>query len=101
MSANVDTSRSTFGYVMTYARGVVSWQSRLQKAVTLLTTEAEYMVAAKAGKEIIWMKEFIGELGIRQDELQLHCDNQSAIHLATNAAYHSRTKHIQRRYHWL
>ena len=56
---------------MTYARGVVSWQSRLQKAVTLLTSEAEYMVAAKAGKEIIWMKEFIGESGIRQDEFQL------------------------------
>ena len=63
--------------------------------------EAEYMAATEAGKEIIWMKEFIGELGIRQDEFQLHCDNQSAIHLAKNVAYHSRTKHIQRRYHWL
>ena len=31
----------------------------------------------------------------------LHYDNQSAIHLAKNVAYHSRTKHIQRRYHWL
>ena len=69
--------------------------------MALPTTEAEYMAATKAGKEIIWMKKFIGELGIRQDELQLHCDNQSAIHLAKNAAYHSRTKHIQRRYHWL
>ena len=63
--------------------------------------EAEYMAATEAGKEIIWMKEFIGELGIRQDEFQLHYDNQSAIHLVKNAAYHLRTKHIQRRYHWL
>ena len=77
---------------MTYAGGVVSWQS---------TTEAEYMVAAEGGKEIIWMKEFIEELGIWQDEFQLHCDNQSTIHLAKNAAYHSTTKHIQRSYHWL
>ena len=47
------------------------------------------------------MKEFIGELSIRQDEYQLYCDNQNAIHLAKNAAYHSKTKHIQRRYHWI
>ena len=47
------------------------------------------------------MKDFIGELGIRHEEFRLHCDSQSAIHLAKNAAYHSKTKHIQRRYHWL
>ena len=47
------------------------------------------------------MKDSIRELGIRHEEFRLHCDNQSVIHLAKNAAYHSRTKHIQRRYHWL
>ena len=81
---------------MTYVGGALSWQSRLQKTVALSTTEAEYMAAVEAGKEILWMKDFIGELGIRQDEYRLFCDSQSAIHLAKNAAYHSRTKHIQR-----
>ena len=47
------------------------------------------------------MKEFISELGIWQEEFRLYCDNQSAIHLVKNAAYHSRTKHIQWRYHWI
>ena len=83
---------------MTYAGGTVSWQSRLQKTVALSTMEAEYMAAVEAGKEILWMKDFIGELYIRQDEYRLYCDSQSVIHLAKNAAYHSRTKHIQRRY---
>ena len=101
MSTDVDTSRSTSGYVMMYATRFVSWQSRLQKTVALSTTEAEYMAAVEAGKEILWMKDFIGELGIRQDEYRLYCDSRSAIHLAKNAAYHSRTKHIQRRYHWI
>ena len=59
------------------------------------------MAAVEAGKEILWMKDFIGELSIQQDEYRLYCDSQSAIHLAKNAAYHSRTKHIQRRYHWI
>ena len=99
MLADVDTSWSTSGYVMTYAGGVVSWQLRLRKAVALSTTKVEYLAATEAVKEIIWMKEFISELGIRQEEFRLYCNNQSAIHLAKNVAYHSRTKHIQRRYH--
>ena len=93
MSADVDISRSMFGYVMTYAGGAILWQSRLQKFMVLSTTEA--------GKEVIWMKDFIGKLGIRWDEFRLYCNSQRSIHHAKNAAYHSRTKHIQRRYHWL
>ena len=59
------------------------------------------MAAMEAGKEVLWMKDFIGELSIQQEEYRLYYDSQSAIHLAKNAAYHSRTKHIQRRYHWI
>ena len=101
MSGDIDTSRSTSGYLITFAGGAVSWQSRLQKCVALSTTEAEYMAAVEAGKELIWMRDFLEELGVEQASYPLYCDNQSAIHLAKNAAYHSRTKHIQRRYHWL
>ena len=53
MSADVDTSRSTSGYVMTYVGGDVSWKSRLQKFVALSTMEAEYMAHVKAEKEVI------------------------------------------------
>ena len=75
MLIDVDSSRSTFGYVMTYSGGVVSWQSRLQKAVALSTTEAEYMAAVEAGKELIWMRDFLSELGMKQEEFLLHWDN--------------------------
>ena len=47
------------------------------------------------------MRNFLSELRMKQREFLLHCDNKSAIHLAKNSAYHSQTKHIQRRYHWL
>ena len=73
----------------------MSSQSRLQKFVALST------IGVEAGKGLIWMNNFLSELGMKQEKFLLHCDNQSAIHLAKNAAYHSRTKHIQRRYHWL
>ena len=42
MSGDVDSSRSTSGYVMTYVGGAVSWQSRLRKSMALSSTEAEY-----------------------------------------------------------
>ena len=45
------------------------------------------MAAVETGKEVIWMKYFIGELGIREEEFRLHCDSQSAIHLAKNETY--------------
>ena len=56
------------------------------------------MTAVEACKESLWMKEFIGELDIRQEEFQLYCDNKSTIHLAKNVGYHLSTKHIQWRY---
>ena len=62
MSGDVDSRRSTSGNVMTYAGGAVSWKSRLQKLVALLTTEAEYMAAMEARKELIWMRDFLSEL---------------------------------------
>ena len=89
MSADVDTSRLMSGYVMTYVGGAGSWRSKLQKFVALSTKEAEYMVVVEADKEVIWMKDFIRGFGIGHEEFQLYCDNQSVIHLAKNAAYHS------------
>ena len=59
------------------------------------------MAVVEADKEIIWMRDFISELGMQQEQFRLHFDNQSDIHLAKNATYQSRTKHIQKRYHWL
>ena len=94
MSRDVNSSRSTSRYVMTYVGGAVSWQSRLQKFVAFSTVEADYMAALEASKELIWIKNFLIELGMKQDKFLLHCTNQSAKHLAKNAAYHSPTKHI-------
>ena len=50
---------------------------------------------------MLWMQHFLKELEIKQDKYVLHCDSQSAIHLAKNPAYHSKTKHIDVRYHWI
>ncbi|KAL2234657.1 UNVERIFIED_CONTAM: Retrovirus-related Pol polyprotein from transposon TNT 1-94 [Sesamum indicum] len=99
--SDYDRRRSTTGYVFTYGGTAVSWVSKLQKVVTLSTTEAEYVAVTKAAKELIWLQHFLGELGKPQADVILHSDSQSAIHLAKNPAFHSRTKHIEIKYHFI
>ena len=101
LADDVDSRKSTTGYLTIFAGGAMSWQSKLQKCVALSTTEAEYIAATEACKEMLWMKNFLLELGHKQEKYVLRCDNQSAIHLSKNSAYHSRSKHIDIRYHWI
>ena len=101
MAGDVDNRKSTSSYLMTFSGGAVSWQSRLQKCVALSTTEAEYIAAAEACKELLWMKRFMQELGFKQQHYVIYCDNQSAIHLSKNSTFHARSKHIDVRYHWM
>lgn len=101
MAGDIDSRKSTSGYVITFAGGAVSWQSRLQRCVALSSTEAEFIAATEACKELLWMKKFMKELGHSQERYVLLCDSQSAIHLAKNSTFHSKSKHIDVRYHWI
>ena len=100
MVGDVDGRKSTTEYVYTLGGMTISWVSKLQKIVALSTTEAEYVVVTKANKEMIWLQT-LEELGQKEGKGVLHCDSQSAIHLAKNPVYHARTKHIQVRYHFI
>ena len=101
MAGDLDNRKSSTGYLFTFSGGAISWQSKLQKCVALSTTEAEYIAATEAGKEMIWLKRFLQELGLNQMEYIVYCDSQSAIDLSKNSMYHARTKHIDVRYHWI
>ena len=65
------------------------------------TTEAEYIAATEAEKEMIWLHGFLDEFGKKQEMGILHSDSQSAIVLAKNSAFHSKSKHIQTKYHFI
>jgi len=98
-AGNLDSRRSMTGYAFMFSGGPVCWKSTLQDTVALSTTEAEYMAVTEAAKEAVWLKGLVSELGFMQDSVLLHCDSQSAIHLAKNQVYSARTKHIDVRYH--
>ncbi|GJV84977.1 retrovirus-related pol polyprotein from transposon TNT 1-94 [Tanacetum coccineum] len=97
----LDSGKSATSYVFTVGGTVVSWMSRIQKCVAMSTIEAEYMAITEAGKESVWLKNFLEELYRAQTEYVLFCDNQIAIHLEKNLVFHGRTKHIKIRYHYI
>ncbi|MCO5557951.1 hypothetical protein L7F22_011525 [Adiantum nelumboides] len=96
-----DKRRSTSSYVFTLAGGAVSWQSRLQDCITQSTIEAEYVATNEACKEAIWLGRLVADLGIKVEMPELHCDSQSAIQLAKNLVFHSKTKRIDVKYHFI
>jgi hypothetical protein len=101
MAGDKDSRRSTTGYVFTIGGTIVSWISKLQKVVALSTTEVEYVAATEASKEMIWLQRFMEELGKKKENNRLYCDSESFIHLAKNSTFHSNTKNIQLRYHFI
>ncbi|GJY88405.1 gag-pol polyprotein [Tanacetum coccineum] len=64
-------------------------------------SEAEYVAAAQASKEAVWLKMLLEELVHEQKKITLFCDNQSALYLARNLAFHSNTKHIRVQYYFV
>ncbi|KAE8667934.1 hypothetical protein F3Y22_tig00112353pilonHSYRG00040 [Hibiscus syriacus] len=100
-SGDLDKIKSIIGYVFKVAGGVVSWVSKLQLVVATSTIEAEYVAATQASKEAIWLKMLLEELGHNQEYDSLFCGIQSALHLARNPTFHSRTKHIRVQYHFI
>ncbi len=99
---NVDTGRSTSGYLFIIGGTAVSWASRKQETVALFSTEAEYMGQSAATQEVIWLRGLISEITNKELEpTTLFADNRGAVALAVNPTFHRRTKHIAIRYHFI
>ena len=102
-AADVDTRRSTSGYVFTYNGSAICWKSKQQDMVTLSTMEAEYVGLTEACREMIWLQSLMADLhGTNTYVFEtLYGDNQSSIAFAENARHHTRNKHIALRYHFI
>src|SRR5271169_5689300 len=107
-AGDVDTRRSTTGYIVMLNNGAIAWKSHCQPTVALSTMEAEYMAVTDATKELKWVRALLAELGYSNndksaDEIPtvLFSDSQSAIALAKNPVSHARAKHIDIRHHFV
>ena len=75
--------------------------SKKQNSVSLSTAEAEYIAAGSYCSQLLWMKNVLINYGICQDTMVVYCDNSSAIDISKNPVQHSKTKHIEIRYHFI
>eukprot|EP00253_Pinus_taeda_P036443 PITA_36443 len=91
---DLDQRRSTSGYVFNLFGGAVSWMSKKQFVVALST------VATHASKAV-WLQRLCSSMGLVQEAIRIDCDSESAIFLAENPSYHSKTKHIDVQYHFV
>ena len=88
--------RPTTGYCTFIGGNMVTWKSKKQKVVSCSSAEAEYRAMLKLTNELVWIKGILKHLEIDQSApMTMHCDNQAAIHIATNSVFHERTKHIE------
>lgn len=99
-AGDLDTRRSTTGYVFTLNGGPISWQSKRQPTVAVSTAEAEYIAAAAAVKEALWLAKLMADLGYPQMPVPISGDNQAALKLLRNPISSLRSKHIDVVHHF-
>lgn len=91
-----NTRRSITGYVLMLGDSPISWKSKKQSTISRNSCEADYRAMAATASETTWLVRLLTELEVLNlQPVMLHCDNQSAIHIGKNPAFHEWTKHIE------
>jgi hypothetical protein len=98
----VDERKSTSGGAFFLGDSLVAWLSKNQGSISLSTTEAEYIVVATCCTQVLWMIQTLADLEVKYTTpIPIHCDNTSAISVSKNHIFHSKTKNIPIKYHFL
>ncbi|GJZ96564.1 hypothetical protein Tco_0668898 [Tanacetum coccineum] len=88
------------GYQFLRSR-LISWQCKKQTIVATSTTEAEYVAAASCCRQVLWIQNQMLDYGFNFMNTKIHIDNESTICIVKNLVYHSKTKHIEIRHHFI
>ncbi|GJT38216.1 putative ribonuclease H-like domain-containing protein [Tanacetum coccineum] len=93
--------KSTTGGCQFLGRRLISWQCKKQTIMANSTTEAEYVAAAHCCGQVLWIQNQMMDYGFNFMNTKIHIDNESTICVVKNPVYHSRTKHIEIRHHFI
>ncbi|GJS60981.1 putative ribonuclease H-like domain-containing protein [Tanacetum coccineum] len=93
--------KSTIGGCRFLGSRLISWQYKKQTVVANSTTEAEYITASHCYGQVLWIQNQMLDYGYNFMQTKIHVDNESAICVVKNPVYHSKTKHIEIRHHFI
>jgi len=101
-AGDLDTRRSTTGFVLTLNGAAVAWASKAQATVAASTTEAEYIAAAVGAREALWLAQLLRDICVlAAGSAQMYGDNQAALTLIKNPMSVNRCKRIDIAYHFV
>nr|GEX78174.1 integrase, catalytic region, zinc finger, CCHC-type, peptidase aspartic, catalytic [Tanacetum cinerariifolium] len=78
---------------------LVSWSSKKQDYTSMSIAEAVYMSLSMCCAQVLWLRTQLTDYGFHFDKIPMYCDSKAAIAISCNSVQHSRTKHIDVRYH--
>nr|GEW45494.1 Gag-Pol polyprotein [Tanacetum cinerariifolium] len=80
---------------------LVSWSSKKQDCTSMSFAEAEYVSLSACCAQVLWMRTQLTDYVFNFDKIPMYCDSKEAIAISCNHVQHSRTKHIDVRYHFI
>nr|GEW93552.1 integrase, catalytic region, zinc finger, CCHC-type, peptidase aspartic, catalytic [Tanacetum cinerariifolium] len=96
-----DDCKSTSGGLQFLGGKLVSWSSKKQDCTAMSNAEAEYVSLYACCAQVIWMRTQLLDYGYKYNRILMYCDSKSAISISCNLVQHSKTKHIDIRYHFI
>ncbi|KAD4180043.1 hypothetical protein E3N88_28634 [Mikania micrantha] len=95
------SKKSTYGGCQFLGSRIVSWQCKKQSCVSTSTAKAEYIAASSCCAQVIWIQNQMKDYGVDLFNTPILIDNSSAISITNNPVKHSKTKHIDIKYHFI
>ncbi|GKA77653.1 hypothetical protein Tco_0784190 [Tanacetum coccineum] len=96
-----DDCKSTLGGLQFLGEKLVIWSSKKQDYTAMSTAGAEYVSLTAYCAQFIWMRTKLLDCGYKYNRIPMYCDSKSAIAISCNPVQHSKTKHIDIRYHFI
>ena len=102
-AGDVDERKSIFGFVFLLGNSAISWSTKKQTCVALSTMESEFIALSSTVQERVWLKRFLDHLKVTSSEelMTIMSDSQSSIAYTKDPKFHSKTKHIDIKYHYV
>nr|GEW82327.1 putative reverse transcriptase, RNA-dependent DNA polymerase [Tanacetum cinerariifolium] len=98
--ASLDRKSTTRGCQFLGKR-LILWQCKKQTIVANSTTEVEYVATTSCCGQLLWIQNQMLDYGLNFMNTKMYIDNEITTCIVKNLVFHSKTKHIEIRHHFI